>query len=168
VRGAPDDRRAASPARTGVLRNADTCHAVDRSQRGLRPGFAESRVSSADRPAIEGGTPVAPRTIPIAAPRVSPRAIRQVVRLLRSGHLRDGALARQFERRFATIAGARHGVAVSSGTAALHLAYTVVLSPGDEVIVPAPRRSCSPAACRCWPTSIPKPIPSIRRRPRRR
>lgn len=94
-------------------------------------------MSDADRPAIEGGIPVAPRSIPIAAPRVSPRAIRQVVRLLRSGQLREGALARQFERRFASIAGARYGVAVSSGTAALHLAYAVVLSPGAEVIVPA-------------------------------
>jgi dTDP-4-amino-4,6-dideoxygalactose transaminase len=94
-------------------------------------------VNDADRPAIEGGLPVSPRTIPIAAPRVPPRALRQVVRLLRVGQLRDGPLTRQFERRFAVLAGARHGVAVSSGTAALHLAFAMLLAPGEEVVVPA-------------------------------
>lgn len=41
-----------------------------------------------------------------------------------------------FETRFARAIGARHAVAVNSGTAALYLAYHALLKPGDEVIVP--------------------------------
>jgi perosamine synthetase len=41
-----------------------------------------------------------------------------------------------FEERFARAVGARFAVAVSSGTAALHLAYGALLAPGDEIIVP--------------------------------
>jgi perosamine synthetase len=42
----------------------------------------------------------------------------------------------EFEARFAQAVGARFAVAVSSGTAALDLAYRALLKPGDEVIVP--------------------------------
>lgn len=42
-----------------------------------------------------------------------------------------------FEQEFAASVGARHAVAVSSGTAALHLALRLVgVRPGDEVLVP--------------------------------
>ena len=41
-----------------------------------------------------------------------------------------------FEREFAAIVGAPHAVALSSGTAALHLALQLVgVGPGDEVLV---------------------------------
>ena len=41
-----------------------------------------------------------------------------------------------FEREFCRTIGARHGVALSSGTAALHLAYRLAgVGPGDEVLV---------------------------------
>jgi len=43
-----------------------------------------------------------------------------------------------FEERFAAYCGASHGVACSSGTAALHLALeSLNIGPGDEVIIPA-------------------------------
>src|SRR4029077_11845850 len=42
------------------------------------------------------------------------------------------------ERRCAALTGAAHGVAVNSGTAALHAAMRAIrIKPGDEVIVPA-------------------------------
>src|SRR6185312_1265044 len=51
------------------------------------------------------------------------------------GHLSLGPLLGEFERRFAERLGAEHGVAVSSGTAGLHLALRAVgVSDGDEVI----------------------------------
>lgn len=64
------------------------------------------------------------------------RERRAVERVLKSGWLRAGPVTDDFEARFTRAAGARHAVAVSSGTAALFLAYKVLLAPGDEVIVP--------------------------------
>lgn len=64
------------------------------------------------------------------------REFEAVARVMRSGHWRMGAVTERFERRFARFVGARHAVAVSSGTAALFLAYKALLKPGDEVIVP--------------------------------
>ena len=47
-----------------------------------------------------------------------------------------GPQVEAFEREFREIVGARYGVALSSGTAALHLAYQLVgVGSGDEVLV---------------------------------
>ncbi len=75
--------------------------------------------------------------IPIAQVVLEEDEIEAVVRVLRSGQLRQGPITAEFERRFATSVGARYAVAVSSGTAALHVAYAALLQPGDEVLVPA-------------------------------
>jgi perosamine synthetase len=48
-----------------------------------------------------------------------------------------GKYVKEFEERFAAYCGAKHGIAVSNGTTALHLALAVLgIGPGDEVIVP--------------------------------
>ena len=58
-----------------------------------------------------------------------------VVRTLRSGWIGQGPLVNEFERRLADYVGAPHMVAVSSCTAALHLALVAAgIGPGDEVI----------------------------------
>ena len=63
---------------------------------------------------------------------------RAVVEVLRSRWLSMGGLTRQFEGEFAAFLGAKHCLAVTNGTAALHLACLAVgLRPGDEVIVPS-------------------------------
>jgi dTDP-4-amino-4,6-dideoxygalactose transaminase len=57
---------------------------------------------------------------------------------LRSGWLTMGPRTQAFEAAVAEWTGAEHAVAVSSGTAALHLACAAIgLGPGDEAIVPA-------------------------------
>ena len=57
---------------------------------------------------------------------------------LRSGWWTMGPITDRFEREFEAATGAPHAAAVSSGTAALHLACAAAdLGPGDEVIVPA-------------------------------
>jgi perosamine synthetase len=76
------------------------------------------------------------RTIPIAQVSLDQREIRAVARVLRSGNLRAGRVTENFESSFAAGVGARHAVAVTSGTAALYLACHALLRPGDEVIVP--------------------------------
>ncbi|MDQ4144473.1 MAG: DegT/DnrJ/EryC1/StrS family aminotransferase [Actinomycetota bacterium] len=75
--------------------------------------------------------------VSIAAVDVRPEDIEAVSRVLRSGNLRQGAVVQDLENEFAARAGAAHAVAVSSGTAALHLAYLAMFRPGDEVIVPS-------------------------------
>jgi perosamine synthetase len=48
-----------------------------------------------------------------------------------------GKFIEEFEQRFAEYIGVKHGVAVSNGTVALHLALAASgIGPGDEVIVP--------------------------------
>jgi len=57
--------------------------------------------------------------------------------VLTSGYLNDGSVARELEREIALLLGARHAVAVTSGTAAISLALIALgIGPGDEVIVP--------------------------------
>lgn len=59
-----------------------------------------------------------------------------VVDALRSDWLTTGPAVRKFENDFAAFVGARHAVAVSNGTAALHLSMLAAgIGPGDEVIV---------------------------------
>ena len=76
------------------------------------------------------------RKIPIAGVSLDRREIRAVEQVLKSGNLRAGKITEEFEASFAASVGARHAVAVSSGTAALYLACRAMLRPGDEVIVP--------------------------------
>ena len=73
--------------------------------------------------------------IPLAQPVLGPEEEERVLAVLRSGRLSLGPVTQEFERRFADRLGAAHAVAVSSGTAGLHLALRAVeVSAGDEVI----------------------------------
>jgi len=64
--------------------------------------------------------------------------IAALVEVLQSDWLTTGPRVVEFESAVAAFVGARHGVAVSSGTAALHAAmHALGVGPGDEVIVPA-------------------------------
>ncbi len=63
--------------------------------------------------------------------------VEAVVRTLRSGWLTTGPQVREFEAEFARAVGVEDAIAVSSGTAALHLLLLAAgIGPGDEVIVP--------------------------------
>jgi dTDP-4-amino-4,6-dideoxygalactose transaminase len=76
--------------------------------------------------------------IRIAQPIIEEEERWAVLEALDSGQLAQGPRVAAFERAFAEYVGVPHAVAVSSGTAALHLALLVHgVGPGDEVIVPA-------------------------------
>jgi dTDP-4-amino-4,6-dideoxygalactose transaminase len=76
--------------------------------------------------------------IPFTDLRLEPEDIQAVAETLRSGWLTMGPRTEAFEQAFAEQLGARYAVAVSSCTAALHLAYLAAgAGPGDEVIVPS-------------------------------
>ncbi len=58
-----------------------------------------------------------------------------VIRVLQSGQFVGGQEITALEEEFASYSGARHGVAVNSGTSALHLALLAAgIQPGDEVL----------------------------------
>jgi perosamine synthetase len=73
--------------------------------------------------------------IPIARPQLGQEERDGVWEVMRSGLLAQGARVAELEERFAGMVGVRHAVAVSSGTAALHLTLLALgIGPGDEVI----------------------------------
>ena len=76
--------------------------------------------------------------LPYGKQEISDADVKAVVEALCSGWLTTGPRVGEFESAFANWCGAGHGVAVNSGTAALHAAMRAIqLKPGDEVIVPA-------------------------------
>ena len=76
--------------------------------------------------------------LPYGRQEIAETDIRAVVDALTSDWLTTGPRVPRFEQAFAAFCGAREGVAVNSGTAALHCAMRALdLGPGDEVIVPA-------------------------------
>jgi dTDP-4-amino-4,6-dideoxygalactose transaminase len=76
--------------------------------------------------------------IRLAWPDVGPVELDEVARVLRDGMLTMGPLVGEFEIELARACETTHAVAVSSGTAALHLAVLALgLEPGDEILVPA-------------------------------
>jgi dTDP-4-amino-4,6-dideoxygalactose transaminase len=76
--------------------------------------------------------------IPLFDIRLEDADIEAVTEALRSGWLTMGPRTREFEEEFAARLGVKHALAVTNGTAALHLAYLAAgIGPGDEVIVPA-------------------------------
>ena len=76
--------------------------------------------------------------IPIARPLLGTEEENAVLRVLVSGQLAQGKHVTVFEQRFAEVCHVREAVAVSSGTAALHLALLAHdIGPGDEVITTA-------------------------------
>jgi len=76
--------------------------------------------------------------IPLSAPDITDAEIEAVVSVLRTSHLSLGPQMAKFEAALAAYVGAPHAIAVSSGTAGLHLALLALgIGPGDEVIVPS-------------------------------
>lgn len=66
------------------------------------------------------------------------RDFEAVMEVLKSGRIALGPKTEQFERMMADYVGVKHAVAVSSGTAGLHLIVKALgIGAGDEVIVPS-------------------------------
>ena len=77
-------------------------------------------------------------SIPMAAPDLSEEDVQAVLEVVRSGRLALGPKTEEFEYKLADYVGTKHAVAVSSGTAALHLIIRALgIGPGDEMLVPS-------------------------------
>lgn len=76
--------------------------------------------------------------VPLADLDFGPEEDQAVLDVLHSKWLTMGAVTQAFEQEFAAYHGAKHAIAVSNATQALHLACLALgIGPGDEVIVPA-------------------------------
>jgi dTDP-4-amino-4,6-dideoxygalactose transaminase len=78
------------------------------------------------------------RHIPHSRPTLGEEEINAVAAVIESGHITEGEVVARFEETFAGKMGVQHAVAVSSGTAALHLALLAMgIGPKDQVIIPS-------------------------------
>jgi dTDP-4-amino-4,6-dideoxygalactose transaminase len=76
--------------------------------------------------------------VPLSDVDFGPEEEEAVLQVIRSRWLTMGGVTQQFEQEFAEFSGARHAIAVTNATAALHLACLAAgLGPGDEAILPS-------------------------------
>ncbi len=76
--------------------------------------------------------------IPLMVPDILDEDINAVVKVLRSGMLIQGQKVNELEEKLAKYLDVKHAIAVSNGTASLHLSLIALgIGIGDEVIVPA-------------------------------
>jgi perosamine synthetase len=93
--------------------------------------------------------------IELARPDVGPREEELVLEVLRSGRLSLGPIGERFERELAAWLGVEDAVAVSSGTAALHLGVRQLgWGPGDEVLT-SPFSFVASANCLLYEGAVP-------------
>jgi dTDP-4-amino-4,6-dideoxygalactose transaminase len=79
-----------------------------------------------------------PIFIPHSRSTLGQEEIRAVEAVIKSGHIAEGGAVQRFEQAFADKFGFEQAVAVSSGTAALHLALLAMgIGPEHEVIIPS-------------------------------
>lgn len=96
------------------------------------------------------------KPIPLSSPSIAEEDIAAVVSVLRTPRLSLGPCVPEFERAIAAYIGAKHAVAVNSGTSALHLIIRALkISEGDEVIT-TPYSFVSSANCMLFERAIPR------------
>jgi len=76
--------------------------------------------------------------IPISKPYFNKNEEKALSDVIKSGWVMQGPMVSEFEEKFAQYVGTKYAVAVSSGTAALHLSLLALgIGEGDEVIIPS-------------------------------
>lgn len=89
-----------------------------------------------DKLAIHGGKPVRNTYLSYGRHTIDDSDIQAVVDVLKGDYLTTGPYVKEFEEKVADYVGAKYAVAVSNGTAALHMAcFAAGIKEGDEVIV---------------------------------
>ncbi len=88
-----------------------------------------------EKPAICGGSPACDTPIQYGRQYIDDADIHAVSDVLRSDFLTCGPQIPALEEKFCKVTGAKYAIAVSNGTAALHIACIAAgIGPGDEVI----------------------------------
>lgn len=113
--------------------------------------------------------------IPVANPVLTDEDADAVADAVRSGRVSSGPRVRAFETALEEYLGVEHAVAVSSGTAALHVALAALnVGPGDEVILPSLTfvstasvvlyQGATPVLCECDPVTYNVTVDELRRK----
>ena len=90
-----------------------------------------------EKPAIEGGNSIRNDFLPISKPTIEKEEIDAVVEVLKSGWLTTGPKVKEFEENISKYTNAKHSIAFTSCTGALHSALSSYnIKENDEVIVP--------------------------------
>lgn len=93
--------------------------------------------------------------IPHSRPTLGQEEAEAAARVVASGHVAQGSEVEAFEQECAALVGRRHGVAVNSGAAALHLALLVCgVSDGQTVAMPSYACAALPQAAAWCRASI--------------
>lgn len=78
------------------------------------------------------------KQFPLMIPSITSREVEAVSEVLKTGMLIQGKHVAILEQKMQELTSAKHAIAVSNGTATMHLALVALgIGPGDEVIVPA-------------------------------
>src|SRR3989442_905606 len=133
-------RKSSAGCANAVVLSTDTCdahmtarHSRSWNQRGahLVPDDASERRTFIVRSRFRASM------IPIARPLLGEEELAAVREVLASGMLAQGPKVESFEKAFAKDLGRKHAVAVTNGTAALHVALLAHdIGPGQEVVIP--------------------------------
>lgn len=97
--------------------------------------------------AIEGGKPVRERFISYGRQTVTEDDIEEVSKALRSDYLTTGPKVKEFEEAVAHYVGAKYAVAVSNGTAALHVACLAAGITNDNEVIVTPMTFAASSNC---------------------
>ncbi len=94
--------------------------------------------------------------IPVGKPSLGDEEIEAVSGVIKTGMLAQGPKVEEFEHVFARYCDTTYGIAVNSGTAALHAALLALgIGPGDEVVVPAfTFFATASSVCMCGATPV--------------
>lgn len=104
------------------------------SMNGSTSGGRNGSISAGHPASANGAVP--PRTVPLASPRLLESELQEAIAAYRSGWLCMGPRTAELEASMAAYTGARHAIAVSSCSAALHIScLSAGLRPGDSAIV---------------------------------
>ncbi|MGH9373115.1 MAG: DegT/DnrJ/EryC1/StrS family aminotransferase [Vicinamibacterales bacterium] len=93
--------------------------------------------------------------VPMSGADVTDAEVAAVVGVLRSGCLSIGPRTDEFERQVAALTGAKHAVAVSSGTAGLHLAVIAAGVESGDLVLTTPFSFVASANCVLYERAIP-------------
>ncbi|MFQ5753334.1 MAG: DegT/DnrJ/EryC1/StrS family aminotransferase [bacterium] len=94
-------------------------------------------------------------TVPLSKPDITSKEIAIILDVLRTPYLSLGPKLPEFERKFASYLGVKHAVAVSCGTAGLHLAVKSLDIGPDDAVITTPFSFISSANCILFENATP-------------